>query len=87
MNDLPSEAPENIDLQPGDVFVLLTDGFYEYQNTQGRQMGKDRVGQIIGRLADQPATQILQALMAETAAFAQEAPQLDDLTALIVKRV
>lgn len=87
VDDPPLDPPETVALHVGDLLVLLTDGFYEYQNPQNEQMGKDRVAEAIRLAANQSASQILDKLMAETVAFAQDAPQLDDLTAVIIKRV
>jgi phosphoserine phosphatase len=86
MEDLDIEAPPALKMGPGDVVALLTDGFYEYQDAQGVQMGKDRIGCAVERHRDGTAQQILDALTDDLRAFANGAPQLDDLTAIIIKR-
>ncbi len=84
--DPPLDRPEPIVFDAGDVHALLTDGIYEYQNAEGEQFGKERVGEVIKQNADRSAQQILDALIGELRRFAGAAPQLDDLTAVIVKR-
>lgn len=84
--DIPLEISKPIELAPGDLLVLLTDGFYEYQDAAGRQMGKERIGEVVQRLHSLSAREILDALRREVLAFAAGAPQLDDLTAIILKR-
>ena len=37
----------NLDLMPGDILALLSDGIYEYQNDQGEQFGESRVEEIL----------------------------------------
>jgi phosphoserine phosphatase len=73
-------------MAPGDLLVLLTDGFYEYQDAAGQVFGKERVGDLIHRLHARPTSDILGALLAEVRRFAGSAKQIDDLTALVVKR-
>jgi phosphoserine phosphatase len=74
-------------LAPGDCLILLTDGFFECQNPQGEQMGAQRVGEVIKQHHDAPAQAILDAIVAAMKAFTCGAPLLDDITALIVKRI
>ncbi|MGK4002525.1 GAF domain-containing SpoIIE family protein phosphatase [Sorangium sp. So ce1036] len=82
--DLPAAPP--IVMAPGDLLVLLTDGFYEYQDAAGQVFGKERVGDLIHRLHARPTSDILGALLAEVRRFAGAARQIDDLTALVLKR-
>ncbi|MCC7193782.1 MAG: SpoIIE family protein phosphatase [Phycisphaeraceae bacterium] len=86
MADMPIDAVQPFDLERGDALVLLTDGFYEYQNEAGQQLGKDRIGAVVDRCRDEDAQSLLQALLTEVRSFANGAKQLDDLTAVIVKR-
>jgi sigma-B regulation protein RsbU (phosphoserine phosphatase) len=87
MEDLDLDAPPSIALAPGDLFVLLTDGFYEYQNHADDQFGDERVGNVIAGASAGSAQKILDTLIEATLRFAEGAPQQDDLTAVIVKRV
>jgi phosphoserine phosphatase RsbU/P len=75
-----------VQLAPGDMVVLLTDGFYEYLNKQGQAYGNERVAEGVKRHRHLPAKGVLDQVLTDLRAFAAGAPQLDDLTALIVKR-
>lgn len=86
MDDPPIDIPEPMKLAPGDIVALLTDGFYEYQNKEGRMMGKDRIGDAIHQHRHESAKEILDALLRHMLAFGNDAPQLDDVTGVIVKR-
>jgi phosphoserine phosphatase len=87
MDDPPIDLPEPMNLAPGDMAVLLTDGFYEAQNTEGKMMGKTRIGKVVAANCDRSAKEVLDALLKDMAEFVKDAPQLDDVTGLIVKRV
>ena len=47
--DAISDGVQHMHLEPGDLIILLTDGFYEYQNAQGELFGQERVAEIILR--------------------------------------
>ncbi|MEO0963684.1 MAG: PP2C family protein-serine/threonine phosphatase [Planctomycetota bacterium] len=76
-----------LDLAPGDSLILLTDGFYEWENRRGELWGIDRLVASAGRhrLVEAPA--MIAALLADAEAFVDGAPQLDDLTAVVIRRV
>lgn len=84
--DPPLARPEPIRFQPGDVFVLLSDGIYEHANAADEEFGRERVAAIVERNPDASARELVRDLVQQVADFAQQAPQQDDLTALIVKR-
>lgn len=73
-------------LGDGDMLVMLTDGFYEYERADGESFGNARVEAAIRRLRGRPAEEIVRGLAEDVAAFAGGAPQRDDLTAVICKR-
>jgi phosphoserine phosphatase RsbU/P len=70
----------------GDILVLLSDGFYEYHGRGGEQFGDERVQDIVSRHARKPMADLLHILLKSVDAFADGAPQQDDMTAVLVKR-
>jgi len=74
-------------LEQGDMGIFLTDGFMEAHDPQGRLFGEPRVIDLILRHADATATEMIDVLRHEVARHVDGGPQLDDLTAVIVKRV
>jgi len=74
-------------MAPGDLIVLLTDGFYEYRNPEGKLFGQERVAEIILHHHHRPVRELLDELLSATRTFAAGAPQADDMTALIIKRI
>jgi phosphoserine phosphatase RsbU/P len=80
------EGPTTVPLAPGDILVLLTDGFYEWARGDGEQFGLERVCDIVRSGHDRPAGEIIERLYGAVVAFGAGTPQDDDLTAVIVKR-
>jgi len=71
----------------GDILVWVTDGFIEWANAQDEDFGQKRLEQVIDAHRDMPSARIISELYSEVVKFAGSTPQLDDLTALVVKRV
>jgi phosphoserine phosphatase len=71
---------------PGDILDIVSDGIYEYENSQGEQYGEGRVQALITANADKSMAALLDLLMGSVRAFADGAPQEDDMTAVLVKR-
>ncbi len=76
-----------IDLAPADIVVLLSDGFYEYHRADGDAFGERRVQEIVDGHRDKPMAEMLDVLQRAVATFARGAPQEDDMTAVLIKRV
>jgi sigma-B regulation protein RsbU (phosphoserine phosphatase) len=79
--------PERLHLEPGDVFALLSDGIYEYENRDGAQFGDEGVSRVLRANRGASMVQVLQALLSEVLAFANGAPQLDDVTVVLLRRL
>jgi sigma-B regulation protein RsbU (phosphoserine phosphatase) len=75
-----------IEMLPGDMLVLLSDGFYEYHDVDGHQFGEERVQDIVRANGEAPMAGLMATLIAAVDAFARGAPQDDDMTAVLVKR-
>ena len=77
---------QKIDLSPGDIIILLTDGFYEWTNAAAEQFGLDRLKSSILTYHDLAPDAFIQALYKDVISFAGDMPQQDDLTAVVLKR-
>lgn len=82
--DFDVEGPRRI--EPGDVFALITDGFFEWAAPNAEQFGIERVAEVVRAMSNQPAADIIHALHERVRAFSQGTPQRDDLTAVILRR-
>jgi serine phosphatase RsbU (regulator of sigma subunit) len=87
MPDLVSDPPCEIELQPGDMILMPTDGFFEWHNAQDEQFGTERLAEVVRASRDLPPDQIIARMYDAASAFAAGAPQEDDVTAVVIKRV
>lgn len=82
--DIPMADP--VLFEPGDMFVLLTDGFIEWVRPDGQQYGEQRLAELVRRCRELPAERLIVELHEDVLRFAEGTPQADDLTAVVVKR-
>lgn len=83
---LQSEPELEVDLNPGDLIVLTTDGFFEWSNPEDEHFGTARMEQSIRATRHLPPAEIISALHRDVLAFSRGTKQQDDLTAVIIKR-
>jgi len=83
---VPYEDSRVKSLNAGDMLVLVTDGFYEWQNPQKEEFGLERLKQTIRDARDCPAEEVISRLYKAVKDFARGTEQADDLTAVVLKR-
>ena len=76
---------ESIQLSPDDTIVLYTDGVTEAMNTDGIQLGINRVRGIFAQSPPADAEEVGQEVVKAVVDFAQDAPQFDDITCLTLR--
>lgn len=75
-----------VELAPGDVYAVLSDGFFEAQNETGSQFGNAGIVEVIRQTSTQPADQIIRAIVDAVNAHSGARAADDDRTALVVRR-
>ena len=75
-----------VSLETGDMLVLITDGFYEWENPEGEEFGLERLETVIRESCDCPAQEVISRLRSAVVAFCRGTEQKDDLTAVILRR-
>jgi sigma-B regulation protein RsbU (phosphoserine phosphatase) len=75
-----------VQLAPGDVLVLYTDGITEAQNEQKAFLGEDRLLESVRANLGRPAQDIQDAIMTDIHRFVGDAPQLDDIALAVIIR-
>jgi sigma-B regulation protein RsbU (phosphoserine phosphatase) len=75
-----------VEMQPGDILVLLSDGIYEYCDAANEEFGGERVEEIIRAHHGRPVAELSAILLGSVQAFAGNAMQEDDMTVVLVKR-
>jgi serine phosphatase RsbU (regulator of sigma subunit) len=78
-------AGETLNLEPGDVILIYTDGLEEAKNEKGELFGLARCTPVLEHEADRPAAYILGAIAFELERFSGMLPQEDDITAICLK--
>src|SRR6185503_12522643 len=73
-------------LEPNDMIVLVTDGFYEWENPSGEEFGLQRLESVILKSGDCGAEEVIAKLRNAVEEFCQGTEQKDDLTAVVLKR-
>lgn len=76
---------EELLLEPGDVFVLYSDGLTEMMNPEYEQFGEERLAGAVSANARLGAQAIHDAILDSAREFQANAEQNDDLTLLVVK--
>lgn len=84
--DIPTDAPRDVAFAPGDMLVLVTDGFFEWANPSGELFGLGRLQQAIYDRRHQAPDAIITEVYHEVLDFTAGTPQPDDLTIVILKR-
>ena len=83
----PYPKSEMIELAAGDMLVLLTDGFWEWEGACGEQFGEERLKAALVAAAGLPAAGVIGQLTAAVESFAGGARQGDDLTAVVLRKL
>jgi len=84
--DLWAAVPVKLSMQPGDIVLLVTDGFLEWENSAGEDFGNERLTATVRQFSDREPEVIIAELYDAVLNFAQGTQQKDDLTAVLIKR-
>jgi PAS domain S-box-containing protein len=74
-----------VELLPGEMLLLVTDGIPEATSRDGDQFGSHRVMDYVRAHASAPAAQIATGVYQAARSYAEHDPQDDDITALVIK--
>lgn len=83
---VPMIAPPPIDMGPGDIFAVISDGFFECSNSAGEQFGQQRIEDIFRSCRRDSLEEILRDLCESVRVFSGAGPQEDDMTIVLVRR-
>lgn len=76
---------ETIQLQPGDVLLIFSDGISEALNAAGDEFGDDRILSCLQQHAQASVNDVLECLVQTVKTFASGTVQSDDITAVVVR--
>jgi serine phosphatase RsbU (regulator of sigma subunit) len=84
--DSPMYSEHTVDLSPGDLLVVYSDGVSEAMNPDGKMFSEERLHAIIGENHTLSAKALIAFILKSVDDFAGGEPQSDDITIMVVKR-
>ena len=72
-------------IEPGDVFVLYTDGVTEAENLAGEEFGRDRLVQAVKNNYERPAREMIASLELAVLEWTANLGATDDVTFFVIK--
>jgi len=76
-----------LQLDPGDVLVLLSDGIYEYESKQGVAFGEERVADLLRYHHRLPMVELGKQILNATFEHGEGVSQQDDITLVLIRRL
>jgi sigma-B regulation protein RsbU (phosphoserine phosphatase) len=83
----PPYEDETVGIAPGETIVAYTDGVNEAMSAQMREFGDERLQMLLANLAGASAEEIVGRVRSDILDFTCGAPQSDDITMLVVRRL
>ena len=72
-------------IEPGDIFVLYTDGATEAQSPSGEEFGRERLEEAVKEHCTKPARELIASLQMEILEWTAGAGSSDDVTFFVIK--
>jgi sigma-B regulation protein RsbU (phosphoserine phosphatase) len=82
----PRFAEAEVQLQPGDVLCLYTDGITEAMNMRRQLFDEERLIEVLRHTHHLPPEQIVHRILDAVNSFSAGVPQNDDITMVVIKR-
>jgi phosphoserine phosphatase len=87
MNQTDLSDAKVIEMAPGDILGLISDGIYEYENPEGVQFGQAGLASIVDAHRDNPMDELVQMIMQAAYDHGGPVPQADDITIVLIRRL
>jgi sigma-B regulation protein RsbU (phosphoserine phosphatase) len=78
---------EKISINRNDLIVIFSDGISEAMNENEEEYGEERLKDFILNHRDEVPDKIIENILSNVKMFVGEAPQSDDITLLVIKRI
>lgn len=76
-----------LEMKTGDMALLITDGFLEWENPREEQFGSNRLAEVVKPHRHEEPETIIAELYDAALKFSEGTRQKDDLTAVLIKRI
>jgi len=73
-------------MEAGDILLLYTDGIIECENSSGDEYGLERLSIVLVENSGRASQELVDAIMADVAAFSKGATQTDDITLIAIQK-
>ena len=87
MEQTPRGQAAQYRFETGDFAAITTDGFFESADRQGAQFGMARMMEALRGDRNLPAARMIENLRRAVEEFTHGAPQADDLTAVVIRKL
>ena len=77
----------DVELVPGALLLIFSDGVTDTLNMQGESMGEQKLADLIADMSGRSAEEVLQAIDFQSRRFRGDAEPFDDFTVLTIKAV
>jgi len=78
---------ETVALETGDLLVIYSDGIVEAMNSWQEEFGDERLLDVVKQNYEKPASVVVEKIVQAVKQHAGKAPQSDDITLVVVKRM
>lgn len=87
LEDLDIEETTRIEMDPGDMLAVPSDGIFEAIGSDGAFYGVERLAGLLRADPDRPLSETLELLRDDMEAFRDDRPPQDDRTILAIRRI
>jgi serine phosphatase RsbU (regulator of sigma subunit) len=87
MSPAPGADSATVDLAPGDILALITDGVFEYENPSGELFDKAGVAKVVREHHAGPMLELQDRLLSAVQEYGRNVPQADDITMVLLRRL
>jgi phosphoserine phosphatase RsbU/P len=81
-----SYRQDSVDLRPGDLVVIFSDGVTEAVDLEDEEFGEERLLEVVRKHRAEPAESIVSAVVGAVERHGGKRAQYDDLTIVVIKR-
>lgn len=85
IEEIGADPGTTLTLEPGDVLLVVSDGFFEWANREGEQFGTKRLAERFAACGTRSAAEIIEEVRSAVYRFTAGTAQPDDMTALVVR--
>jgi sigma-B regulation protein RsbU (phosphoserine phosphatase) len=78
---------QSFELREGDLLAIYSDGVTEANDLSEREFSLERLIEVLKQQRERPAREIVDAVIQDIDLFVGEAPQFDDITMMVMKRL